>query len=65
MAKKRIIIKVDITDLPSLGGLARAAALSADELSAAGSNAVRARWEKYYRLHPEKLKAKLAKGRRK
>jgi hypothetical protein len=59
MARKRIM--VDITDLPSLGGKARAAALSEEELSAAGSKAVKARWDAYYKLHPEKLKAKLAK----
>lgn len=58
------MVRHDVTDLPSIGGKARAAALSAEELSAAGSNAVNARWAKYYRLHPEKLKAKLAKGKR-
>jgi hypothetical protein len=46
MAKSRIVIKVDITDLPGLGGKARAAALSAEELSAAGSKAIGARWDK-------------------
>jgi hypothetical protein len=61
MASKRIFVTLDITDLPSQGGKARAAALSAEELSAAGSKAVNARWAKYYREHPEKLKAKLAK----
>jgi hypothetical protein len=32
VAQKRIIIKLDVTDLPGLGGKARAAALSAEEL---------------------------------
>jgi hypothetical protein len=58
---RRKRITIDITDLPSQGGKARAAALSSEELSAAGSRAVNARWEKYYREHPEKLKAKMAK----
>ena len=56
MAKR---ITIDITNLPSLGGQARAAALSAEELSAAGSKAVNARWAAYYKAHPDKLKAKL------
>lgn len=55
---------IDIGGLPSMGGKARAEALSTEELSAAGSKAAKARWEAYYRLHPEKLKAKLAKGRK-
>jgi hypothetical protein len=41
------------------GGNARAANLSDAELSAAGSKAVSARWEAYYKAHPDKLKAKL------
>jgi hypothetical protein len=64
MAKKRIKILVDITDLPSQGGHARAKALGPEGLSAAGSHAVKARWDKYYRDHPEKLKAKLAKRKK-
>ena len=65
MAKRRfVMVTVDITDLPSMGGKARAASLSAEELSAAGSKAIKARWEAYYKLHPEKLKAKLAKRKK-
>jgi len=44
-------------------GRARAAALSDEELSAAGSKAVNARWAKYYQAHPEKLKAKTGEGK--
>jgi len=33
-------------------------------LSAAGSKAVKASWDKHYREHPEELKAKLAKGKK-
>ena len=43
--------------LGSKGGMARARCLTAEQLSDAGREAVRARWAKYYREHPEKLKA--------
>lgn len=61
MAKK---IMIDISGLPSIGGKARAAALSPEERSEASRMAVQARWDAYYRLHPEKLKAKLAKRKK-
>jgi hypothetical protein len=64
VAKKRIIVKLDIADPPSTGGKARAARLSAEDLGAADAKAVRARWDKYYREHPEKLEAKLAKRKK-
>ena len=64
MAKKRIIGKLNITDLPSTGGKARAAKLPAEDLSAAGAKVVRSRWDRYYREHPGKLKAKLAKRKK-
>jgi hypothetical protein len=57
-------ITIDITNLPSLGGQARAAALSAEELSAAGSKAVNARWEAYYKAHPDKLTSKAARAKK-
>ena len=42
--------------------------LSEEEKAALGRKAVKARWEAYYKAHPEKLKAKLgrevAKGKR-
>ncbi len=62
---KKVRITVDVTELGRLGGMARAANLSADELSQAGRNAVQARWDAYYKAHPEKLKAKLEKEARK
>jgi hypothetical protein len=40
------------------GGKARAASLSPEELSEQGRKAIDARWEQYYRDHPEKLKAR-------
>ena len=59
MGKK---IKIDVTELGRAGGHARAANLSEAELSAAGSKAIKARWDAYYAAHPEKLKAKLEKA---
>jgi hypothetical protein len=47
------------------GGKARAITHSAEELSEAGKAAIKARWDAYYRLHPEKLKAKLARQAKK
>ncbi len=46
------------------GGRAYADNHSATELSAAGANAVNARWAKYYREHPDKLQAKLDRAKR-
>jgi hypothetical protein len=60
--KVRIVQIVDGAELGRSGGKARAANLSAEEVSEAGRKAVQARWAAYYRMHPEKLKAKLAKG---
>jgi hypothetical protein len=61
MGKK---IVVDVTELGRAGGHARAASLSDEELREASSKAARAKWDKYYREHPDKLKAKLAKGKK-
>lgn len=52
---KKVRITVDVTELGSKGGKARAAGMTADERSAASASAVNARWAEYYRLHPEKL----------
>ena len=41
------------------GGAARAANLSAGELSDVGRKAIKVRWDAYYKLHPDKLRAKL------
>jgi hypothetical protein len=55
MGKKVKITRiVDVTEMGRAGGLARAANLSDAELSAAGSKAVKARWEAYYAAHPER-----------
>ena len=56
---KKVRITVDVTELGRAGGHARAASLSDAELSAAGSKAASARWNAYYKAHPDKLKAKL------
>jgi hypothetical protein len=52
---KKVRITVDVTELGAKGGKARAAAMTAEERSAASANAINARWAEYYRLHPEKL----------
>ena len=46
---------IDVTESGRKGGLARVAAMTDAELSKSASNAAAARWEEYYRLHPEKL----------
>jgi hypothetical protein len=48
-------VSVNVTELGKRGGKARVAAMTATELSKSASNASNARWEEYYRLHPEKL----------
>lgn len=56
---------IDTREMGREGGRARAANLSDKELSASSSLASRARWDKYYREHPEKLKAKLEREKKK
>jgi hypothetical protein len=56
---------VDTAKIGRKGGNARAANMNDEELSAAGSKAVKARWDAYYKLHPDKLKAKLEREARK
>jgi len=65
MAGKRKRTLVDVAQIGSLGGSARAANLSADERREAGRQAVNARWEAYYAAHPEKLKARQEKEAKK
>jgi hypothetical protein len=67
MGKKKITITVvmDPVELGSLGGSARAANLSAEELSEASRHASNARWQAYYAAHPDKLRAKLERDARK
>jgi hypothetical protein len=47
------------------GGKARAASLSPEELSEQARKAIDARWEQYYRAHPDKLKARQEREARK
>jgi hypothetical protein len=64
MAAKRRTL-VDVTKIGRLGGLARAANLSAKEMRESNRQAANARWEAYYAAHPEKLAAKLAREAKK
>jgi hypothetical protein len=59
VGKRKITILVDPVEIGSKGGLARAANLSAKELSDSARNAAAARWKAYYAAHPDKFKAKL------
>jgi hypothetical protein len=55
MGKKvKVTRLVDVTEMGSLGGLATAAKRMEAERKAAASAAAKARWEKYYRDHPDK-----------
>lgn len=54
--KIKVTMMVDIDKLSRAGGLARAAAMTPEERKAAARKAIGARWEKYYREHPEKRK---------
>ena len=56
---------VDTRKIGAKGGRARAANLSERELKAASKAAATARWERYYRDHPEKLKARQEREARK
>jgi hypothetical protein len=58
------LITVDTAELGRRGGHARAASLTAKQRRNSASDAARARWDAYYRLHPDKLKAKLAKKKK-
>jgi hypothetical protein len=58
-------VTIDVTESGRKGGKARAANLSAAELTAGARAAATARWEQYYRDHPEKLKARKEREARK
>ncbi len=58
-------IKIDVTELGRAGGRATAANRTPAERKAASRMAIEARWEKYYKDHPEKLKAKLERAAKK
>jgi hypothetical protein len=55
---KKVRVVIDVTELGRAGGLATAKARTPAERQAAAKTAVQARWDAYYKLHPEKLKAK-------
>lgn len=65
MAGKKKQTLVDVAQIGSLGGFARAANLSQEELREASRKASNVRWATYYAAHPEKLKAKLEREARK
>ncbi len=54
-----IVRVVDVTEMGRAGGKATAANRTPGQRIAAAQKAIRARWEAYYKVHPEKLKAKL------
>jgi len=55
---KKVKVIVDVTELGRKGGQARAANLSAAELSESSRQASVARWAAYYADHPDKLAAR-------
>ena len=55
---------IDTAKIGKKGGDARAANLSPKARSASAKAASRARWDAYYKEHPEKLKAKLEKEKK-
>ena len=65
MAAKKKRTLVDVAVIGSLGGSARAANLSPEQLIAAAKTAINARWDAYYAAHPDKLQAKLEREARK
>jgi hypothetical protein len=53
---KKIKVILDVTELGRAGGRARAANMTPEERREASRKAVQARWERYYKEHPEKRK---------
>jgi hypothetical protein len=62
---KKIRLVVDVEALGRKGGLATAAKRTPAERKAAARAAIKARWDDYYKSHPEKLEAKLERDARK
>jgi len=54
--KIKVTMTVDVDKLSRAGGRARALALSPEERKEAARKAVQARWDAYYKAHPEKRK---------
>lgn len=50
------LVKVNVSALGRKGGHARAAAMSPGKLKSCAKKAAAARWAKYYREHPDKLR---------
>ena len=55
---RKVTVTIDVTESGRKGGTARAKNMTAAELSQSASDAASARWEEYYRQHPEKLEEK-------
>ena len=53
---------MDVTEIGRRGGQARAANLTDKELVESARTASKARWEQYYKDHPEKLEARKERG---
>ena len=62
MAKKKLI---DPVVIGAKGGKNSRKYLTDEEAAALGQSAAKARWEQYYRDHPEKLKARQEREARK
>jgi hypothetical protein len=62
---RKVTIIVDVTEIGRKGGHARAANLTDKELAEGARTASNARWEQYYRDHPEKLKERKEREARK
>jgi hypothetical protein len=62
---RKVTITIDVTESGRKGGKARARNLSPKELTAGARTAANARWEQYYRDHPEKLEAQKEREARK
>jgi hypothetical protein len=59
MGKKvKVVRVVDVTEMGKLGGKATAANRTPEERKAVALKAGKARWDKYYREHPEKARPK-------
>jgi hypothetical protein len=58
-------VTIDVTESGRKGGLTRAANLTDKELAEGARIASKARWEQYYKDHPDKLKARKEREARK
>jgi hypothetical protein len=66
MGKKiQVTRTIDVTELGRAGGKATAANRTEKQRKAAARAAVKARWDAYYKAHPEKVKTKRSGASRK